>query len=72
MPNDKCKDTEHKYVYGGVKFRLKNQHHTNARLRIYYDFFFCERCANTKLVELMYTDNTYSDLSYNATPIPTE
>jgi len=65
-------DHPHKFVYQGVGYKDTDNclAGSGARRRLYYNVYFCERCAETQFVKLSYEDHTYMDIKFNATPVP--
>lgn len=61
---------EHVFTYGGVKYEIDETPRagTSARDVNYYDWFYCTRCAEPKLIRLKAKSNTYEPTRFNATP----
>jgi len=62
---------DHKFVYGGVKYRRYENADLGLRawLIYYYDWFYCERCLKQMYEKLNIKANTYEPILFNATPI---
>lgn len=62
---------EHKFVYGGVKYDVKNWllPGSGAHPVHYYDWFFCEKCLFDQYQKLNHETDTYNKISFNATPL---
>jgi len=58
---------KHKFVYGGVKFKLVERSFGNVLH--YFDWFYCEKCLESKFAKLDASSDTWNVL-YSASPIP--
>lgn len=61
---------DHKYVYGGVKYKVDHSVLSHgARPINYYDWFYCEKCLHNTYNLLVHATTTYSKPDFNATPM---
>lgn len=67
--NSLCVD--HKYIYGGVRYRVTNENYpgSGGKLRIYAEWFYCNRCLKERLIYLDHDDLSYNPPQFNATPM---
>ena len=64
---DKCK-----FEYGGVRFKdTREKLAGSGATRIeYYDYYFCTVCLGYQIKRLTETSNSYQNIKFNATPLP--
>lgn len=55
---------KHKFVYGGIKYEVKDWGH---RPVYYYDWFFCEKCLESKYNRLEGEGESFR-IQFGATP----
>jgi len=63
-------DCEHKFVYGGARYKVDDNPRpgTGSHYRYYYDWFFCEKCLESRYERLAFLDTTYDKVALNALP----
>jgi len=69
--NEEC---NHKFIYGGVKYKDGDMiAGSSAKIRHYYDWFYCERCLEIRYEKLDCGKNSsYDHVRFGATPINEE
>ena len=67
MAKDDC---EHKFVYGGVRYKDEGQAPgSGAHIFSYWEYYFCEKCMKVQLFELPGRTNSYQPIMYDASPL---
>lgn len=63
-------DPGHDYIYGGIKFADTHQlAGSNAKRRLYYDFYYCKKCLKVQYRQLDFTDDSYGEILFSASPM---